>query len=104
MDKNILLDKFSKIFNVDKENMYEFFVENNLENFNEVLLEFEKIRNDVYSFLWETSEKEQLSNKMVDQLSKDFLFKNYSWINETGFNALKNYIFWISWHEGILKK
>jgi hypothetical protein len=103
MDKNILLDKFSKIFKIDKENMSVYFSENKWDNFEEISSEFEEMRNEVYSFLWDASEKETLSQDEIEQRSKEFLMNKYTWLNEVGFDALKNYIFWISWHDGIMK-
>ena len=55
MDKNLLLQQFSKIFNIDKENLRVYFLENKLENFEEISSEFEEIKNEVHSFLWYSS-------------------------------------------------
>ncbi len=103
MDKNDLLQQFSKIFKIDQENMSDYFSENALENYEEISSEFEEMRNEVYSFLWNASEKELLSQDEIEQRSKEFLMNKYTWLNEVGFDALKNYIFWISWHDGIMK-
>ncbi|MDO3426703.1 hypothetical protein QWT87_17620 [Chryseobacterium sp. APV1] len=102
MDKNIILEKFSSTFFIEGEKMKNYFIINNLENFDEVLTEFEDMRKKAFDIIWEKSEHTKLTSKEVENLSEKYLKENYPWINIKGIKAVNNYLIWLSWHEGII--
>ncbi|MGC4128112.1 MAG: hypothetical protein QM564_00835 [Bergeyella sp.] len=104
MDKNELLDKFSNTFWIEKDKMQTHFSKNNLENFDETLVEFEEMRNKVFDFIWRFTEPNKtLSPDEISDITNKYLLKNYSWIDEKGIKSVQNHILWMCWHEGIMK-
>jgi Glu-tRNA(Gln) amidotransferase subunit E-like FAD-binding protein len=104
LDKNKILKKFSSTFFIDEEKMKNYFQDNNLENFAETLKEFENMRNNTFNVIWNKSEYSQFTNKEIENLSEKYLKENHAWIDEEGIKAVNNYLLWMCWHEGILKK
>lgn len=94
---------FSSTFFINGEKMKEYFETNNLENFDEILKEFEEMRIDTFNMIWKESTHLQFTNKEVESLSKKYLKENYPWINDVGIKAVNNHLLWMCWHEGIIK-
>lgn len=94
---------FSSTFFINGEKMKEYFETNNLENFDEILKEFEEMRIDTFNMIWKESTHLQFTNKEVESLSKKYLKENYPWINDFGIKAVNNHLLWMCWHEGIIK-
>lgn len=104
MDKNEILREFSGTFFIEREKMNNFFEKNNLENFDEILNEFESMRAKAFDFLWNESEsKINLTSKEIEDLSRTYLSNNYPWINDAGIKAVTNHLVWMCWHEGVMK-
>jgi len=103
LDKNKILKKFSSTFSIDGEKMKSYFEDNNLENFDEILKEFEDMRTDTFNIIWNKSEHSQFTSKEIENLSEKYLKENHFWIDEEGIKTVNNYLLWMSWHEGILK-
>lgn len=105
MDKNELLDKFSNTFWIEKDKMKMHFSKNNLENFDETLVEFEEMRNKVFDFIWKFTESNKtLSSNEISDITNKYLSENYSWIDKKGIKSVQNHILWMCWHEGIMEK
>ncbi|SEW38574.1 hypothetical protein SAMN05421841_2482 [Chryseobacterium wanjuense] len=94
---------FSSTFFINGEKMKDYFETNNLENFDEILKEFEEMRIDTFNMIRKESTHLQFTNKEVESLSKKYLKENYPWINDVGIKVVNNHLLWMCWHEGIIK-
>ena len=103
-DKNELLNKFSDTFFLKKEEMHQYFKENNFNDFNSTYEEFKLMRKRTFDYLWEyTNPNIILKDKEIIHLTENFLKENYSWINDKGIASVNNHINWMCWQDGILK-
>ncbi len=102
--KNIILNKFSSTFWIEKEKMQSYFKQKGYNDFESVYGELEEMRVRVFDFLlMKTEPNLQLSEHEIVELSVTFLKENYPWINKKGIKSVNNHILWMCWHEGLLK-
>ena len=102
--RNTLLDKFFKTFQLDKEQLLEFCLDQGITDSSKIIEEFERIRTDIFDYIWEiTKPNKRLSPIEIIAESDNFFQNNYQWIDKNGKKAVNNYLFWMCWHEGIIK-
>lgn len=104
IDKNVILNKFSTTYWIDKEKMQAYFQKKGYTHFESIYKEFEDMRRKVFDFLlFKTEPNLKLNDKEIADLSEHFLKENYPWINKKGIKSVNNHIYWMCWHEGLLK-
>lgn len=102
--KNLLLEKFFKTFDLDKQGLIRFCTENNIDNSSFIIEEFEEIRTKIYDHLWKITEPNlRLNADEIVANSCKYLKDNYKWIDDDGIKSVNNFLLWMCWHEGILK-
>jgi len=103
-DINILLDKFSYHFGNKTNDFLEFAQENGFRNPELIIKDLQTIQNDIFNYIWEiTSPDKRLKGTELQKISEIYLTGKYKWINEIGIEAINRWLFWMTWHEGILK-
>ena len=103
-DKNILLEKFSNHFGNKKREFLEFAQEKGFENPDQIIENLENIQDFLFNHVLEvTMPDKNLNANELKIISENYLKNKYSWIDETGIEAINRWLFWMSWHEGILK-
>jgi len=104
INKNELLNIFSNTFQIERQEMQDYFIKNSHDNFEIICKELEDMRVNLFDFIWkETEPNLTLTSTEIITLSEKYLQENYSWIDETGIKSVNSHILWICWHEGILK-
>jgi len=104
IDKNLLLEKFSKNFGLDTDGFIDYCIEKEIANPELLIAEFEAMRNQIYDKLWEITKPDlQLSSEEILKISKDYLASNYKWIDESGIKTVNNWLLYMCWHDGLLK-
>lgn len=102
--RNSLLDKFFKTFDLDKDGLLIYCNQNNINQTDVIILEFEKIRTDVFDHIWNITEPNiRLTPDEITKISHRYLKENFPWINEVGIKSVNNFLQWMCWHEGIMK-
>ena len=101
--RNTLLDIYSNQFGNRENDFLKYAFENKIEDYNKILEEFRIIQNDLFQHIWTiTSPNKQLSQAELEKISHYYCSNKYDWIDEVGITALKRWLVWMSWHEGIL--
>jgi len=103
-EKNNLLKFFLSQFGIG--NIAKIYAdENRINNYEDVVDEFKQIQKNIFDYIWEISEPDkQFNAHEIEEVSAIYCFEHYQWINKVGLNALNNWLLWMCWHEGILKK
>ena len=102
--KNNLLKVFLSQFGIG-EFAEAYAVKNSLDNYQDIINEFKLMQNNIFDYIWKITESnKQLTTHEIETICATCCFEHYQWINETGLKALNNWLLWLCWHEGILKR
>lgn len=104
-DKNKLFDIYSASFNNQESKLITYMKRNGIHEINEIVKDFSKIQNESFEYLWELTKPDiQLTSEEIKKLITVYCNNKYSWMNEIGIKALLRWIYWMGWHEGLIKK
>jgi hypothetical protein len=102
--KNILLNLFLSQFGIE-DVFINYAIKNGIDNYQDIINEFKSIQKNIFDYIWKITEPDkQLTSFEVEEECAMYCFENYQWINEIGLKALNNWLIWMCWHEGIIKK
>lgn len=105
IDKNELIQQFSAPMGNTEKNFVEFAQANRIDDYPQLIEEFQAIQNQVYDFIYQMTEPDvQLSSQEITGICREFCRLKVDWINEAGIDAVINWLLWMCWHEGILKQ
>ena len=103
--KNSLLSAFLSTFGIREDIIKDYAINNNIDNYQELVSEFNNIKNSVFDCVWKITEpNKQIFQYEIETICATYCFEHYQWINEVGLKALTGWLLWMCWHEGILKE
>ena len=104
LKKNNLLGIFLSQFGVGE--LAKIYAEKNeVDNYQDIVDEFKLMQKNIFDYIWDITEPDkQLTSYEIEKICSTYCFEHYQWINELGLKALNNWLLWLCWHEGILKK
>lgn len=102
--KNTLFHIYMEKFAMNDDAVIAYAEENNVENYRQLLKEFNAIRSASCDHIWEiTKPDKHLAASEINSVVKSYSLENFSWFDDESFKALLNWIMYMCWHEGILK-
>lgn len=64
----------------------------------------EQIQTAIFEIVWKKSEQRALTGQEIVEIARQYCLAKEPEINETGLQALLQWIGWMAWHEGCLQQ